>query len=894
MSRGAIYAGKAAILITIDDAVDKGLMLVKNKLRKFANGIGATGSSMLRGGVLGSIGSGFMVKQFADFSDELLNLQAKLGYFGKLTGQQRVDMDMLTKTIRHLGRTTSFTSKEVASAATELAQAGFSVTEINNSLQATLDLARGTNYGLADSAAMMANAIRTFNLDTKQANQVVSMFVRAARLGTLGIEDLREALKYVSGTAFNLEQTLPVVLGFLVQLSESGLKASLAGTSLNVAMLNLIKNLDKVKGHLPGFDLMFDNRGQLDFLSTMKELFAMTQGMSATQKTMLFGDVFNIRGARAVSSSQEIKQIEKFITSIATAGNEARLAAATMDSGIGGAIRRATSALDDLGKTIGNLTGVTFKGLLEAVAPVAMIFDRLAVSMPGIIIGLSAMPFALVAAGASFLALHVAIRRAADVLGVFLALWRKTSGGLTMLTARQMGAIGFGKSGGLLGKKGGIARTGRNLGNVFSGIGMIFSARKGIGTTASGAKIAVGLKRLGSGLLGLGKTMLSVMNIVRRFVFSWTGLFTVIELLLIFGHKIPIVVSAFTRLGNGVKGFFKEFGRIGGLLSGPMKLFGAAIGILSEGNGANSELGLQGTIAAVQMMADVVKGQLVAAWNQLVYAIAPVYDLFKKIFVTLYQIVGMTISMVSGVIGARFDDLLRIFNGVETGTDWNTFFMSFAIAIANFTKVLMDSLDSLANYFDHLIADAMYMLLELKSSIVGKTLAGYNNRRSEIGGVINQKDLDHALRQISRNKELKAVEKAIRAVFGTNTSEAAKRAYGQARAGSAAASGAALPWLDEMMKRNMLIMQQQAMANLPQNGAGAFGAGGARGKQAMQQQQQWINAIAMAVVGSAHATRGNLLQSTISTEDYLKKLNKLDSIDEHLDNIEDKVGNGFL
>jgi hypothetical protein len=159
-------------------------------------------------------------------------------------------------------------------------------------------------------------------------------------------------------------------------MSESGLKASLAGTSLNTALLNMIKSSDKLRQTFPTFKISTDAQGNEDLLTTMYELFNLTKNMSRIQKAELFGDIFNIRGARAVSSVQEIERVEKFIESIRLAGAESRLAAAKMEEGPGGAVRRLTSAFETLKITIGKLVEGEFLALFNMGAYIVTLFEE--------------------------------------------------------------------------------------------------------------------------------------------------------------------------------------------------------------------------------------------------------------------------------------------------------------------------------------------------------------------------------------------------------------------------------------------------------------------------------------------------------------------------------------
>ena len=369
MTRRSIEAGKAVIVVDILDKANASFSKLTSKMMASARGLRNLGQQAAGAGLLTGLISRSVINNFTDFDDKILNLTAKLGYFGIETAQQKANIKDLTKVIIDLGRVTSYTSAEVADAAISLAQAGFSVSEIKSSLKSVLDLARGTNYALGDSADLLANTIRTFNLfkpgdsaqvlaeNTKTMGYVASMMVKATRLGTIEIQDLRESMKYASGSATNLGANLSTVLGLLVQMSESGLKASLGGTSMGTAFQNLANNLDQLQGRLPKFQLFMsslaDGTKGVDFGATFSSLMAATKDLDRLEKTRLFQDIFNIRGGRMVSSIQDMERVEFFIKEIASAGEEAALASAKMESGIGGAIRRLISNLDSLNIAMG-------------------------------------------------------------------------------------------------------------------------------------------------------------------------------------------------------------------------------------------------------------------------------------------------------------------------------------------------------------------------------------------------------------------------------------------------------------------------------------------------------------------------------------------------------------
>lgn len=191
--RPDILAGRAVILVSVQDNLDKQFRSMRARIRRFSNSVGDIGGNLFRAGAVGVAGSIFPVKEFIEFQDQLLFIQTKL----QVTDQEMIGLE---KTIRDLGKSTSFTSTEVGQAAQQLAQAGFSLQEVQSSLQASLDLARGGGVDLSTATSILANNLRTFGANADQASIFASKFITAARLGTLDIIDLNESLKESSGT----------------------------------------------------------------------------------------------------------------------------------------------------------------------------------------------------------------------------------------------------------------------------------------------------------------------------------------------------------------------------------------------------------------------------------------------------------------------------------------------------------------------------------------------------------------------------------------------------------------------------------------------------------------------------------------------------------------------
>lgn len=457
MTRGQVYAGKAVILIDALDRTDRVLATVEKKFKALGNSLGALGRTTFGAGFFGSLGSTALLARFAKYDDLILELRTKMGLLNNVTAEQEAGFSRLEKRIRELGKSTSFTTQQVAEGAIRLAQAGFSGKEIEDTLQPVLDLARGTGVELANAATVLANAIRTYNLNTEQANEITSQFVRATRSGTIEIDDLAESLKYASATAVTLGQSLPEVLAIFTLLSDKGMRGSISGTSLNTALGQIAKKKDDIKAAF-GFDVPVDTNGNLMFVQFLKNMTQSTAAMDALKRTGSFQDLFNLRGARSVlpiANEQDIQRLIKLTEEISNASDEARQAAIIMDSGFGGAFRRAVSAVDDLVISLGKLQSGPLVSLLNTVPKITAAIDQLMTKYQGLTLLLASSPAIALAAGAGMIALSMVLKRVGTGISL-LRMAGKAGVGLVGMSggARALKAIGKMKTPDLLSKLG--------------------------------------------------------------------------------------------------------------------------------------------------------------------------------------------------------------------------------------------------------------------------------------------------------------------------------------------------------------------------------------------------------------------------------------------------------
>jgi len=162
-------------------------------------------------------------------------------------------MAALTEQAKLLGATTTFTASQVSELQKEYAKLGFSMSEIENVTEATLLLAEATGTELGRAAEVTGATLRGFGLSATDTQRVVDVMAKSFSSSSLDMEKFATAMSAVAPVAKAMGFSIEETTSMLGTLTDSGLDASTAGTSLRNMMLEAKKQglswneaLDKV------------------------------------------------------------------------------------------------------------------------------------------------------------------------------------------------------------------------------------------------------------------------------------------------------------------------------------------------------------------------------------------------------------------------------------------------------------------------------------------------------------------------------------------------------------------------------------------------------------------------------------------------------------------------
>ena len=175
---------------------------------------------------------GSAIKTFTAFEFQMAKVKA-------ITGATSGDFLKLSKSAEDLGRTTFFTAQQVAELQTNYGKLGFTTQEILNAQEATLLLATATGSDLGRAAIVAGAAVRGFGLDASETERVVDVMAVAFTSSAMDIEKWQTSMTKVAPIAKSAGFSIEDTAAMMSKLTDSGIEASIAGTSLRNILLKM-------------------------------------------------------------------------------------------------------------------------------------------------------------------------------------------------------------------------------------------------------------------------------------------------------------------------------------------------------------------------------------------------------------------------------------------------------------------------------------------------------------------------------------------------------------------------------------------------------------------------------------------------------------------------------
>lgn len=329
----------------------------------FYKSMAIANSSLLRtGGIVSRVfaGAGIATTAFGFLSLRMAgNYQQSMNILQAVTGATGKQMNTLGDQAIALGadlKLPNVSAKDAADAMTALGKGGLSVKQIMGATRGVLQLGTASNTDFADSAVIVARALKAFGLEGSKATHVADLFTSAANASTSEMGDIALGFQMASAQFKRGQQSIEDLTTSITIMNDAGVVGSDAGTSLKTMMNRLLSPTAKAKDVMDGLGIsVYNAAGNVKAMPQLVSMFsAKLKGLSNEQRNAALYTIFGsdaIRAANIVLLKGR-KHWDEYSKKVNQAGSAQRMAEART-KGFNGALQGFQSQIETLAINLG-------------------------------------------------------------------------------------------------------------------------------------------------------------------------------------------------------------------------------------------------------------------------------------------------------------------------------------------------------------------------------------------------------------------------------------------------------------------------------------------------------------------------------------------------------------
>lgn len=310
----------------------------------------------------------------AEFEKTMIAAGAK---FSPAIRQGTAEFEKLRITAEQVGAATEFNAQQAAMGLKDLASAGFNAEQAIAALPGVVDLATASEVDLSAASEMATKSLGAFNLKTddaillgKNLSRVNDVMSRTADATSASMEGLFQAILEGAPVAVTAGQSVETFMALAGQLANSGIEASVAGTTLKNVFLTLSAPSKEAAAGLAALNInTTDAKGNmLDAVAILGEIEKATNKMGTARKAEALEGIFGkipIAGVTALLGGGINKVAALRLELEKAGGSTARMAAIMRDS-TKNDIDGFTSAVDGMKIAVFNVVKGPFRSAIQS------------------------------------------------------------------------------------------------------------------------------------------------------------------------------------------------------------------------------------------------------------------------------------------------------------------------------------------------------------------------------------------------------------------------------------------------------------------------------------------------------------------------------------------------
>ena len=245
----------------------------ENLKNTLTSGIGFGAMAAIGSKAVSAVGSGLKSLTTGAISAGA-NFENAMSSVAAISGATGSDFDRLSEKAKQLGKSTQYTASETASAMEYMAMAGWKTEDMLNGIEGVMDLAAASGEDLAGVSDIVTDAMTAFGLsadgttkiikdgftkEVSNASHFADVLAAASANSNTNVAMLGESFKYAAPVAGSLGYSVEDTAIALGLMASSGLKSSMAGSSLRTILTNLAKPTDDISDAMDYLGISLQN-----------------------------------------------------------------------------------------------------------------------------------------------------------------------------------------------------------------------------------------------------------------------------------------------------------------------------------------------------------------------------------------------------------------------------------------------------------------------------------------------------------------------------------------------------------------------------------------------------------------------------------------------------------
>lgn len=336
-----------------NSAIDETTNKAKSFSEKLSDGFTTIGEKATKLGTKMSIGLTTPIMLIGKKAIEATaDFEYAMSEVGAISGATGDELKALENKAKEMGETTKFSASESAEALKYMAMAGWKTEDMLNGLEGILNLAAASGAELGTTSDIVTDALTAMGYSAGDAGHLADVMAAASSNANTNVELMGETFKYAGTMAGTMGYEMEDVALAIGLMANSGIKGSMAGTSLNAIISRLATNTSGATDCISELGVEFYNAdgSARDFGDVMNDLREATKGLTTEQQAEIASTVAGEeakKGFLAILNATE-SDYNKLRTAIDNCDGSAQSMADTMNDNLNGQLTLLKSQLEGL------------------------------------------------------------------------------------------------------------------------------------------------------------------------------------------------------------------------------------------------------------------------------------------------------------------------------------------------------------------------------------------------------------------------------------------------------------------------------------------------------------------------------------------------------------------